>query len=355
MKIVYYPVHNIEYPRNAMIRSYLTKLGHEVVTIDRGHGAFEKTKFKTKITSLIDLFRASRRADVLVLSEQSNKYALLTRTVAWIFRATHVVDGFIGLYETQVEDSKRVSSRSLKAKFLRIFDWIAVKSADIYLVDTSVRGTDLAERYRTKTQFMSIPVGAPTWVESVQELEINETPIMLFYGNYAKLHRVEYLLEAYAKAHIKLNIRLVMIGDGPEKPVVLKKISELGLNEKIDLVGRIKETDLVDYISRSCVVLGVFGLSRKAETVIPNKVWQGAASGRLVITRKSPAYDEVSDFLTQNIIEVDPTDVKSLVDAFESLSMEVINRKKLYLESDAYFKSKMNDLISLLENSRRND
>ena len=51
--------------------------------------------------------------------------------------------------------------------------------------------------------------------------------------------------------------------------------------------------ELSSLIGRADICLGIFGTSQKAASVIPNKVYQCLASGRHVVTRRSPAMEEI--------------------------------------------------------------
>jgi glycosyltransferase involved in cell wall biosynthesis len=46
-------------------------------------------------------------------------------------------------------------------------------------------------------------------------------------------------------------------------------------------------------LASAAVVLGIFGASRKAAMVVPNKVYQAAAAGRPLVTRDGPGVREV--------------------------------------------------------------
>src|SRR5207244_8123632 len=57
--------------------------------------------------------------------------------------------------------------------------------------------------------------------------------------------------------------------------------------------GEVPLASLPAELAAAALVLGVFGASRKAAMVVPNKVWQAAAAGRPLVTRDGPALREV--------------------------------------------------------------
>src|SRR5207244_1509399 len=62
---------------------------------------------------------------------------------------------------------------------------------------------------------------------------------------------------------------------------------------RIAWLGEVPLASLPAELAAAALVLGVFGASRKAAMVVPNKVWQAAAAGRPLVTRDGPALREV--------------------------------------------------------------
>lgn len=75
--------------------------------------------------------------------------------------ATHVVDGFIGLYETSVDDRRDVRAGSVRARLLRMIDYLAARLTHVYLVDTRVRAERVRAPHGRDSLVVSLPVGAP--------------------------------------------------------------------------------------------------------------------------------------------------------------------------------------------------
>jgi len=74
-------------------------------------------------------------------------------------------------------------------------------------------------------------------------------------------------------------------------------------------------SELPAWIRRADICLGIFGTSDKAARVIPNKVFQVLACGRPLITRISPAIQELEAATQTEIYFVPPGDAFSLAAA----------------------------------------
>jgi glycosyltransferase involved in cell wall biosynthesis len=77
-------------------------------------------------------------------------------------------------------------------------------------------------------------------------------------------------------------------------------------------------SELVDWIHRADICLGIFGDSEKAARVIPNKVFQILSTGTPLITRDSPAIRELLDPEMPGVLLVPPKQPDALVDALHS-------------------------------------
>ena len=310
-RIVVFPVHNMEYPRNARLRAFLTNEGFHVDSIHRGTPT-GSTPFG-KLRAVLALFRLARGADAILLSEMSLAYAGLTWIASRLNGAVHIVDGFIGMYETVVEDKGKVRPGSPTAKLLKALDYLSVKSADIYLTDTELRAAAIRKKYRKVSSVVSLPVGAPEWAvwrrpEPVQNSGVarQAEPLhILYYGNYIPLHGLESFVEGWASMDDPGRIHTTFIGRGDRYAATVERVHAAGLSVYAEFYGPVPADELLGYIEQADVVLGIFGDSPKARTVIANKVWQGLACGRTVLTRDSKALDEISRIVPHTLVAVD--------------------------------------------------
>lgn len=311
-KVLQFPVHNVDYPRNRRIREYLVANGWDCQPISRGAG--RETTLSEKVISVRSLLKAVGSADVIILSEMSLKYAPVTWLLSKIVGAIHVVDGFIGLYETDVEDKRSVPKNSLRAKLLKLQDTIAVRVADVYLVDTEIRAERIRAAHPRRCSVLSLPVGAPQWAK-YQERSAVHSHDVLYYGNYIPLHGLTDYVQAIAGLPPHRRPATKMIGNGDCYDDIRTLVEQLGLSDFFQFHDPVPEEFLAQEISNSKVVLGIFGSSPKASSVIANKVWQGLASSRRVVTRQSIALDEISDLAGELLVQVPEGDTLQLGEA----------------------------------------
>jgi spore maturation protein CgeB len=96
-------------------------------------------------------------------------------------------------------------------------------------------------------------------------------------------------------------------------------LKQVTFNQKM-----ISEQEIAEKIGNSDLVLGIFGESIKAKSVIPNKVYQALACKRAVITQDSPA---IREFFNEDHLCLVNRDPDELAQAIEQL----IKKKEIRL------------------------
>ncbi len=316
MKVGYGRVWDPAYPRNSRIRSYLVRRFGADITINR---RYEGTRTRRILHDVGTLLFGLRGKQLYILAEFSLPYAVLLWIVARLNRGVLVVDGFVGQYETMVEDWKKTRPGTARARWYSFVDRIAYRVADLVLIDTRVRAAALAETH-PGTEVLSLPVGAPAWAVPAARRGAQPGGItnVLYYGNYIPLHGLPIVLDAVALAARETDLAVTFIGHGTPRPEIERRVDELGLDRVVRFVDPVPEEELAGHLADADVVLGIFGDSHKARTVIANKVWQGLASGRTVVTRTSPALAEIADVCGGQLVQIDGTDDERLAQELAS-------------------------------------
>lgn len=308
--IAFVGIHDTSYPRNVRLRAALASSGLEVVASAKS----DKGGVRGALADFRASWRASRGCRAIVVSE----FGFTLVPGAWIAsrlrRVPLIVDGFVGLAETHVDDWATTKRSSPKGIAYRLVDALAASLADAYLIDTRHRASAIVARYRRRriANTFAVPVGAPAWARPVEHVE-NDGPLrVLYYGNYIPLHGLPLVVDAVREARLRRPIHLTLIGAGEGRPPIEEAIEQCGLTSIATFLDPVPEAALRDHIGSHDVVLGVFGGSAKARSVLANKVWQGLACGRAVMTQDSAALDELRPLVGDQLISTEPGDAASL-------------------------------------------
>jgi len=110
----------------------------------------------------------------------------------------------------------------------------------------------------------------------------NQPPVVLAAGRLVALKGFDTLLRAFARARQQTPARLVILGEGPERPHLERLAAELGVAADVDLPGF--DPNPFRYMRRA----GVFVLSSRYEG-LPNVLIQAMACGCPVVSTDCPS------------------------------------------------------------------
>lgn len=299
-RIVYFRVVDPTYPRNRRIRSFLASRGHEVTIVPPSVAGNRALRH---LRDLYRLARSVRRGDVIVVAEQYVRSVPVAAAVARLRGCRLVVDAFVGIHETAVDDWRVARPGSLRARRFHLQDAVALRVADCVLIDTDVRAAALRRGPGHPKHVITLPVGAPPWARPATATKRSEPLRVLYYGNYIPLHGLDVVLTAMSRT--RQPVILTMLGDGARRPAYEALVDRLGLGARVRFEQPVPEDALAGVIRDHDVVLGVFGGSAKARSVIANKTWQGLACDRTVVTMSSPALDELAPIVGERLVQVD--------------------------------------------------
>jgi len=133
-------------------------------------------------------------------------------------------------------------------------------------------------------------------------------------------------LEAVGVLGGEIPIELTLVGEGPRRTQVLASLPPQSAAFKVNLLGRLNTEQLRRQIELSDVVLGIFGASTKAGGVIANKVWQGLAAGRTVLTRRSDALNEIAEIVGPALWQVPEGDPRAIASALREIWRSRVNQ-----------------------------
>ena len=92
----------------------------------------------------------------------------------------------------------------------------------------------------------------------------NGEKIIVHASNFRKVKRVQDVVKVFAKVKEKINSKLLMVGDGPERPVMEEMVKELGLDEQVRFLGKQEQMEEILAVSDLFILTSdyeSFGLS----------------------------------------------------------------------------------------------
>lgn len=275
-------------------------------------------------SALLRLLRQPRHAAVLLPYP-----AIPDIFVAWLVarprRQRIILDAFISLHDTIVTDRAMVRW-SLVGKLIWGVEWLSLQLADIILVDTDQHGEFFAREFGiARDRLQTIFVGAEPafWAARRDDEPVTnplisrDRPTVLFYGQLIPLHGIETILAAVERTAGE-PIQWLLIGSGQDESKVRRFMDYYG-GGNFSWVPWVSYEQLPGLIAAASVALGVFGTSKKAARVIPNKVFQILATGKPVVTRASPAVDAIANRYPGAIVTVPAGDGAALANAIRKV------------------------------------
>jgi len=145
------------------------------------------------------------------------------------------------------------------------------------------------------------------------------------------------MVRAAGLLHDHRDIILDMIGEGSEKARALALAEELGLTN-IHFSGWVDKHDLPARVAEADICLGVFGTSEQSTRTIQNKIYEGLAMRKAVISGDSPT---VSKALVhgQHACLIPRNDPVALAAAILHLKDNANLRAQLAAEGYAHFQA----------------
>ncbi len=250
--------------------------------------------------------------------------------VLWLFarlRGTPVVwDAFLSLYNTLVEERRVVKSGGLLARLVFVWEWLACRAADLILLDTQAHVAYFGWRFGIPPQRLGhIPIGVETERFPVRSSDSpspsSHNPFtVLFFGQLNPWHGIETIVQA-AQFLDGEAIRWVILGQGPEDRIIREALARRRLKQ-LTWIPWVPYEQLIGWIHRAHVCLGIFGDSIRAGIVIPNKVFQILSTGVPLITRDSAAIRELLTPDMPGVFLVPPADAEALAQMIRHLSSQ---------------------------------
>jgi glycosyltransferase involved in cell wall biosynthesis len=165
------------------------------------------------------------------------------------------------------------------------------------LIDTEEYAGWLTEEYGVdRDRIRLVPTGAddrafrPAPVTPDDRAEFH----VVYYGSFIPNHGLEYVVEAASLLREQMDIRFLLIGEGPEKRRLQRFARSRDLST-VRFLGWMDHGQLTECLQEADLLLGSFGRTPQALMTVQNKVYEGLAMAKPVLTGDSPAIRRAFD------------------------------------------------------------
>ena len=309
MKVLYFGTYHPDYARNAVIRKGLERNGVVVEQCYQKPGGFR---------AWWRLYRSYRQRshdfDAMIVGFPGHEIMFLARVLT---RKPIIFDAFTSHYGGYIQDRKKYSETSLRARYYRWVDEWSCRLADVVLLDTQAHINFFVREYGLPaSRFRRVFIGADDDVfQPLPPAPVSPVLEVLFFGTFIPLQGTRYIVSA-ARMLQDRPIHFTLIGDGQERASVESLAQAWGLKNMV-FKGKMSQEDIVNHARHAHVCLGIFGDTPKTQVVVPNKVYESLAMARAVVTADTDALREV--FQGDSIIGAQAANAEDLARVLQSL------------------------------------
>ena len=318
-RICYFGIFNPEYIRNKVLILGFEANGYEVVqlAVDPSVGRIKK---------FVELYRLYKKLedkefDYVVVGFPGPTVVPLARL---LFGRKIIFDAFMSQYDSVIIDRKEVHSWGIKGIRHWLTDWLSCFLAYRVLLAEHSYIKYFVETFGFEKKYIQVYTGANDEVfQPSPNATKDDVFTAHFHGNFIPLQGIEFIVDA-ANILRDENIKFQIIGGsgGEYYESIRKKIADLNLTN-VDLIERKPLKEVLEWINRAHVCLGVFGDTPKTKRVISNKIYECIATGMPLITSRTPATNELFTD-REHVLFADVADGKSIAERIMELKNDPV-------------------------------
>lgn len=147
-------------------------------------------------------------------------------------------------------------------------------------------------------------------------------PIIGFVGGFQPWHGTDLLVEAFSSLVSQHpNLRLLFVGDGPARPMIEKKVNQLGLSAKVVFTGLVPQSQVPKMLSIVDVAVIPYPKLPNDLWFSPLKLYEYMAAGKAIVASQSGQIAEVLQNGYNGIL-VEPGNLIALSEAINKLVID---------------------------------
>lgn len=320
IRILYIAGRELSYPRTQIIIKSLKRCNYELETILPPNKSFKN------YPRLLKTFWKSRKwPDVIFVGFYGH---FLVPIIRLLTSKPILFDSYTSTYDTVVYDRGNGRTFTPKAWLCLLIDFLSMRLASNIIVESQYLINYYIKKFKIPSQKF-IKIFLPVDNDLIFPKTFNKTSnnfIVHFHGEFAPFHGMKYILLAAEKLKGR-GITFQIIGRGITYEKDRKLAESLNL-DNISFINPVPYASLSDYMSRADICLGSFGDNPRTFHFVTNKVIEGLAAGKPVITcRNEPIRELLVD--GESALLINPADTDALAQAITDLKDDRRLREKI--------------------------
>ncbi len=166
-----------------------------------------------------------------------------------------------------------------------------------------------------------------------REFQLDDDFVALYAGAHGMSNDLGVVLEA-ARLLQGRNVRVVLVGDGKEKPALQRRAAELGMRN-LTFVPSVPKGEMPNALAAADACIAILKPLEAYKTTYPNKVFDYMAAGRPVILAIDGVIREVVEAAGCGVF-AEPGNPRALADAICSLADDPQKSRRMGLQGRRY-------------------
>ena len=346
LTVCYFGTYRANYARNQIMIAGLRAAGVTVIEChmplwkgveDRvriTQGGWASLSFASRILStytqlLLKYFRLKADYDVMVLGYPGQIDVFLARLLTRLKGKPLVIDILMSVYLVAVERNL-LESRPITRRVIRFLEGVGGYLPDLLIFNTKEYINWYHKTYNIcLSNSCLVPMGVDDRVFRPVEVTraTNGVVKVLYYGTFIQNHGVEYIIEAANLLRDKEYIHFELIGSGPTRNMAQTLVNKYQL-KNVTFTGWVEKDQLPVKIAAADICLGVFSFTPQSYMTVHNKIYEGLAMRKAVVTGDSPTIRETFQHKT-HLYLVERANPRALADALLTLQANPDLRARL--------------------------
>ena len=260
-----------------------------------------------------------------------------------------IVDAFISLHDTVVNDRKMVAPDGALAFLLKCVETRAYRTADVVVVDTQLNAVFFRACFGLGPgKVVALPLSIDDSAYYFSPYQANGSICrVLFIGTFVPLQGVEVIAQAIKLLAGVAGLQFILIGTG-QTAVTVRKLLRDGPNNWVWHEEWRSPQELGEEIRNADICLGIFGAGEKTQRVWPFKNYAYMAAGRAIITGDTLCARNLARLADEPPFTCVPVnDASALAHAIEYLAERPVLRAQLALRSRAFYEKHLNGKLAV--------